>query len=248
MTPTPWNLGSNWPTPPDSSESGHLLPCSASTVRHRKRSPTTLNKNSTRAFQRAINQGSALPITLSKWGQSTYICRLLDNLGNTGRNVCCKVSLYNKTASIRWQDSARCQSDLPTPEGCEFWHVLPCSASTVRLRDRKRSSITLNKNWPSCSLSYGWGATRQMCQHSLPSVVGRSLGAKISGGRGRPWGIFFGFYKTRHISLSNGANCTVLRAVVLTQYRRVTDRQTDIRTDGIAVANTALAMRALRTL
>jgi len=55
------------------------------------------------------------------------------------------------------------------------------------------------------------------------------------------WGIFFGFYKTRHILLSNTANCTVLRAVVLTQYRRVTDR----RTDGIAVASTALAMRAL---
>jgi len=34
----------------------------------------------------------------------------------------------------------------------------------------------------------------------------------------------------------------VLRAVVLTQYRRVTDGQTD----GIAVASTALAMRALR--
>jgi len=32
----------------------------------------------------------------------------------------------------------------------------------------------------------------------------------------------------------------VLRAVVLTQYRRVTD--------GIAVANTALAMRTLRAL
>jgi len=31
-----------------------------------------------------------------------------------------------------------------------------------------------------------------------------------------------GFYKTRHILLSDGANCTVLRAVVLTQYRRVT--------------------------
>ena len=27
---------------------------------------------------------------------------------------------------------------------------------------------------------------------------------------------FFGFYKTRHILLSNSANCTVLRAVVLT--------------------------------
>jgi len=54
------------------------------------------------------------------------------------------------------------------------------------------------------------------CQESLPSGVGRSLGAKISGGRGRPWGIFFGFYRIRHILLSDSANCTVLRAVVLT--------------------------------
>ena len=86
----------------------------------------------------------------------------------------------------------------------------------------------------------------KMCQNSLPSGVGRSLAAKISVGRGRPWGIFFGFYKTRHILLSNSANCTTLRAVVLTQYRRVTDRRTDGRTDGIAIANIALAMRALR--
>ena len=68
----------------------------------------------------------------------------------------------------------------------------------------------------------------KMCQNSLPSGVGRSLGAKISGGMG-PWGIFFGFYKTRHILLSDSANCTVLRAVVLTQYRRVTDGRTDRR-------------------
>jgi len=53
---------------------------------------------------------------------------------------------------------------------------------------------------------------------------------------------FFGFYKTRHILLSDSANCTVLRAVVLTQYRRVADGQTD----GIAIASTAIAMRALR--
>ena len=33
----------------------------------------------------------------------------------------------------------------------------------------------------------------------------------------------------------------MLRAVVLTQYRRVTDGQTDGQTDRIAVANTALA-------
>ena len=46
----------------------------------------------------------------------------------------------------------------------------------------------------------------------------------------------------------------MLRAVVLTRYRRVTDRRTDRRTDGptdrqtdgIAVASTAPAMRAFR--
>jgi len=86
------------------------------------------------------------------------------------------------------------------------------------------------------------------CQNSQPSWVGRSLWAKIWGGGGRPWEIFFRFYKTRHILLSNGANCTVLRAVVLTQYRRVSDGQTDRQTDGIAIASTALAMRALRAL
>ena len=42
---------------------------------------------------------------------------------------------------------------------------------------------------------------------------------------------FFGFYKTRHILLSDSANCTVLCAVVLIQYRRVSDRRTDGRTD-----------------
>ena len=47
--------------------------------------------------------------------------------------------------------------------------------------------------------------------------------------------------------LSDGANCTVLCAVLLTQYRRVTDGRTDTRqTDGNAIAATALAMRALR--
>jgi len=76
----------------------------------------------------------------------------------------------------------------------------------------------------------------KMSQNSLPSGGGRSLGAKILGGRGRPWGIFSGFYKTRHILLSDGANCTMLRAVVLTKYQHVTD----IQTDGIAVASTAL--------
>jgi len=33
----------------------------------------------------------------------------------------------------------------------------------------------------------------KMCQNSLPSGVGRSLGAKISGWKGRLWGILFWF-------------------------------------------------------
>jgi len=83
------------------------------------------------------------------------------------------------------------------------------------------------------------------CQTSLLSGEAGSLWAKISRGRGRPWGIFFGFYKTRHILLSDSANCTVLRAVILTQYWHVTDGWMDRQTDGIAIASTAFAMRAL---
>jgi len=69
------------------------------------------------------------------------------------------------------------------------------------------------------------------CQTSLLSGGGRSLGAKVSGERGRPWEYCFGFYETGHILLYDSANCTLLHAVVLTQYRRVTDGQTDGQTE-----------------
>jgi len=66
-------------------------------------------------------------------------------------------------------------------------------------------------------------------------------------GEGSSLGNIFWFLETRrHILLSDSANGTVLRADVLTQYRRVTDGPTDRRRDGIAVASAALAMRALR--
>ena len=71
----------------------------------------------------------------------------------------------------------------------------------------------------------------KMCQDSLLSGEGMSLGAKISWGRGHPWRIFFGLYKTRHILPFDSANCIVLRDVVLTQYWRVTDGQMDGRTE-----------------
>jgi len=54
-------------------------------------------------------------------------------------------------------------------------------------------------------------------------------------GKGSSLGNIFWFlqkdYKTRHILLSDSAKWTVLRAVVLTQYRRVTDGRTDRQTE-----------------
>ena len=41
------------------------------------------------------------------------------------------------------------------------------------------------------------------CQNLLLSGGGRSIGAKISGVKGRPWGIFFGFYKTMLLSVGS---------------------------------------------
>ena len=63
---------------------------------------------------------------------------------------------------------------------------------------------------------------------------------KFQGEEVVPGEYFFGFYKTRHILLCNGGNCTVLRAVVLTQYRRVTDGQTDRQTNGWTDGQTEL--------
>ena len=68
------------------------------------------------------------------------------------------------------------------------------------------------------------------CQDSLLSGGAGQFERRFQG-KGRPWEIFFGLYKTRHILLSNSAKCTVLCAVVLTQYQRVTDGQTDRQTE-----------------
>jgi len=64
------------------------------------------------------------------------------------------------------------------------------------------------------------------CQDSLLSGGVGHFEPRFQG-KGSSLGICFGFYKTRHILLSDSANCTVLRAVVFTQYRSVTDRRTD---------------------
>ena len=71
----------------------------------------------------------------------------------------------------------------------------------------------------------------KMSENSLPSGGVGYLEPRFQGEGVVPGEYFFGFYKTRHILLSEGSNCTVLRAVVLTQYRCVSDRRTDGRTD-----------------
>ena len=67
------------------------------------------------------------------------------------------------------------------------------------------------------------------CQDSLLSGGVRSLRAKISAARDRPLGIFFGFYKTRHILLSYSANCTA----TCRRFDTIPacDRRTDIQTE-----------------
>jgi len=71
----------------------------------------------------------------------------------------------------------------------------------------------------------------KMCQNSLLSGGVGQFEPRFHGEGIVPREHFFGFYKTRHILLSDSANCNVLRAVVLTQYRRVMDERTVGQTD-----------------
>jgi len=82
-------------------------------------------------------------------------------------------------------------------------------------------------------ISYSWGATRQTCQNSQPSGVGRSLWATISGGRGRLWGIFFRFLQNEtHFAIQrcklHRATCRRFDTIPACDGRtdRPTDRQT----------------------
>jgi len=83
-------------------------------------------------------------------------------------------------------------------------------------------------NWTLFASSYKAKHVKTRCyQEGVGQIEPRFQGEGVVPVMGN----IFGFYKTRHILLSDSANCTALRAVVLTQYRRVTDGQTDGRTD-----------------
>jgi len=68
------------------------------------------------------------------------------------KNVSGKVvaqSIAFRVVSIRWHrgrllpPEILAETDPPPPVGSEFWHILPCSASTVR--DRKEVQLHLTK-------------------------------------------------------------------------------------------------------
>jgi len=70
------------------------------------------------------------------------------------------------------------------------------------------------------------------------------LCTQILPGHGRPPPTILGI---RKLETPDGEKRIPLRSLVLTQYRNVTDRQTDRRTDLFAVGFTALAKLALRS-
>ena len=103
--------------------------------------------------------------------------------------------------------SLRYHSDRPTPS----WVLLITQSSRTEYFD---------------------GFTICYSYENLPSEGGRSVLAKISGGRGRLWGIFFLFLRA-----------TYRRFDTIVACHRRTDGRTDGQTDGIAVASIALAER-----
>ena len=92
---------------------------------------------------------------------------------------------------------------------------------------------------------YGWGATMQNVSRLAAIRRGRSVRVKISGEGFAPGEYFLGFYKTFCYPIVQTAPCYVPSFWHNTDVWQ-TDGQRDGQTDRIAVASTALAMRALR--
>jgi len=128
--------------------------------------------------------------------------------------VSCAGTLYTFSgALVPWQNFVSCKIHFAS-KSCVllYWQryctalqqqasaKLPGMVQAMELRNFRRGGHWYSAGRPSCwasahillVLSLTVEALQgKMCQNSLPSAVGRSLGAKISGGRGRPWGIFF---------------------------------------------------------
>jgi len=161
-TLSPWNL--NWlqvTYPSWRQRVWHILPCSASTVRCRKRSSITLNKNSTRAFQRAINQGSisvqpprntrsSYHVTVSRPPTSSSL-RITDRSFRYALPCLCN----QLPSSLRQPHSSPSVSDLPVhaPATSSYSLNLPLSPSiTPSLFHSLLKTYLFHKSFPPSGL------------------------------------------------------------------------------------------------
>jgi len=92
-------------------------------------------------------------------------------------------------------------------------------------RWKARIKLPIRRNWTFFCSSYRSGATRQNVSRLAAIRRGKVTWSQDFRWKGSSLGNISGFFKTGYILLSDSANRIVLRAVVLTQYRRVTDGQ-----------------------
>jgi len=111
--------------------------------------------------------------------------------------------------------------------------LMACWKARVRLPIRHIWTFSLP------SSLYRWHATRQNMSNLAAFRRGWALRATISGRKGRPSWIFFAFYNTRHILLSDSVQ-SFWHNTGVWQTEGQVYRRTDGQTDGIAVASTAI--------
>jgi len=92
-------------------------------------------------------------------------------------------------------------------------------------RWKPHGRLPVSASWTVFATSHGWDAMSGYFSKSWCTKGSGSFWVQVSGGLGSPtkdcWR-----QKTRVPGLSYGVVCVILRLAVLTQYRRVTDRQT----------------------
>jgi len=109
-----------------------------------------------------------------------------------------------------------------------FWGSYERRRTLVDGSLERTCRLLINCNWTSFSISYRWRATRQNVSKLTAFWRGGSVQFEPRfQGEGVVPREYFLFSGKLDILLSDSANCTVLHAVVLKQYRCVTDGQTE---------------------
>ena len=116
-------------------------------------------------------------------------------------------------------------------------------------RWKARDRLYIGRNWTFFAISYGWDVMSGNRSKSALFEGGGwvNLSTDFRGKRASPTNHCW-YQSSRVIALSCGIKISAVRHLVLSQSTRVTDRQTDGRTDRITTPKTALAYaRAVKT-